>query len=87
MASIQKALVLPKKFGQFEVQERAVPQLEHDSLLIKIEASALNPVDWKIQSSGRIVETFPAVLGIDGAGVVEATGSGDVHGFAKGDRV
>lgn len=87
MSTQQKALILPAKFGQFVVEERAIPRPAPGWLLVRIEAAALNPVDWKIQSSGRIVEDYPAVLGMDAAGVVEEVGDGDVLGFANGDRV
>jgi len=54
--------------------------------LVKIEATALNPVDWKVQKSGVFVEEWPCVLGEDSAGTVAAVGKG-VAGFAVGDKV
>jgi NADPH:quinone reductase-like Zn-dependent oxidoreductase len=48
--------------------------------------AALNPIDWKIVKEGYFIEKFPAVLGNDGAGVVEKVGEG-VTDFAIGDRV
>jgi hypothetical protein len=53
----------------------------------KISATALNPADWKIQKYGPFfIENYPAILGTDSAGVVEAVGEG-VTAFKKGDKV
>lgn len=58
-------------------------------VLVKVEASSVNPIDWK-RASGRyrvIMPTrFPLVPGFDLAGTVAALGPG-VTGFAHGDRV
>jgi len=53
---------------------------------VKIEATALNPVDWKILKLGIFVEKYPAVIGYDIAGVVDDVGEG-VSTFVKGDKV
>lgn len=82
----QKALVLTVKQGPFEI--RTVPKYEPKpgQILIKVEAAALNPVDWGIQAFGILVERYPAILGEDVAGTVEEVGDG-VTKFSKGDRV
>ncbi|KAI0366165.1 GroES-like protein [Pilatotrama ljubarskyi] len=82
----QKALVLPVKQGEFVVDTRPVPKPSPGELLVRNEASGLNPVDWKIQAFGAIVTKYPAVLGIDAAGVVAATGEG-VAQHTLGDKV
>lgn len=82
----QKAVVLPKAKGDWLVDSVPVYTPGPGEILIKIHASALNPVDWKIQAYDFFVDKFPAVLGTDIAGTVEALGEG-VTGFAKGDRV
>ena len=53
---------------------------------ICLKAIALNPLDCKKLDSGFMVESWPAVLGIDGAGIVEAVGHG-VNSFKVGDEV
>ena len=82
----QKALVLDAKDGKFVVDTRPVPKPGPGDILVKIQAAALNPVDWKIQKYGIIVPTLPAILGSDIAGDVEELGEG-VTDFQKGDRV
>ncbi|KAF8823750.1 hypothetical protein HHX47_DHR9000203 [Lentinula edodes] len=84
--SQQKALILEKAKGKFIVS--AVPILNPGpgQLSIKVIATALNPVDWKIQAWDFIVQKYPAILGIDIAGDVEEVGDG-VQGFSKGDKV
>jgi NADPH:quinone reductase-like Zn-dependent oxidoreductase len=49
-------------------------------------ASALNPVDWKVQKLAYFVTDYPAVIGSDSSGEVVEVGEG-VTNFAKGDRV
>ncbi|KAJ3507252.1 hypothetical protein NMY22_g16988 [Coprinellus aureogranulatus] len=83
----QKALLLQEKFGDFVVTSSfPVPEPASGEVLVKVHATALNPVDWKIQKYGFAVEYFPAVLGIDIAGEVAKLGEG-VSGLAVGDRV
>ncbi|TFK77636.1 GroES-like protein, partial [Polyporus arcularius HHB13444] len=55
-------------------------------VLVKNVAVGLNPVEWKIQTWGILVEKYPVILGLDAAGVVEAVGEG-VTSLKKGDRV
>ena len=58
-------------------------------VLVKIEASSLNPVESYVRQgflAQMIPLTFPFVLGLDLAGTVEAVGAG-VAGFKAGDRV
>lgn len=84
-----QALFLPTKFGPFEVGDQETYKPGPGELLVRIEAAALNPIEWKIQtygSIGPIPASFPAILGSDIAGVVEQVGDG-VSRFIKGDRV
>ena len=86
MAPQQKALFIPTKLGQYTLGERHIPTAGKGQLLVKNEATALNPIDWKIQKHGWFIETYPTLLGTDIAGIVVEVGEG-VTGFAKGDRV
>ncbi|KZP32282.1 GroES-like protein [Athelia psychrophila] len=84
--SQQKALFLTSRLGDFAVRTTDILVPGPGELLIKNGASALNPVDWKIQKHGFAVEHFPSIIGMDLAGTVEAVGEG-VTTFQKGDSV
>ncbi|KAI0819843.1 GroES-like protein [Trametes gibbosa] len=86
MHSVQKALVLETKQGPLVLKDVDVPKPDPEQILIRVEAAALNPADWKIQVLGLLVEGFPSVLGVDAAGTVVEVGD-SVKGFAVGDRV
>lgn len=86
MSPTQKALFLDAKFAPFTLKEHSIPKPGPGQLLVRIEATALNPVDWKIQKYGIFVENYPVLIGTDIAGVVEEVGEG-AFGFVKGDRV
>ncbi|MFG2005629.1 NADP-dependent oxidoreductase [Spirillospora sp. NPDC048911] len=66
-----------------------VPEPGPGEVLVKMVAAGLNPVDWKI-SDGMLKDAvdhaFPLIMGMDGAGVVEATGRGETS-FRPGDQV
>ncbi|KZP13236.1 GroES-like protein [Athelia psychrophila] len=82
----QKALFIPSKQAAFAVASTGVPTPAAGELLVKIQAAGLNPIDWKIQKYGFAVETYPAIIGSEFSGTVEAVGEG-VTSFQKGDRV
>ncbi|MGY6038516.1 zinc-binding alcohol dehydrogenase family protein [Aeromonas sp. AE23HZ002T15] len=55
-------------------------------LLVRVNATSINPVDTKVRSPKAKVETTPRVLGWDAVGEVLAVGS-EVTLFKRGDRV
>src|SRR3954468_8247720 len=71
------------------IAETAPPVAGPGQVLVRVRAAGVNPLDWKIRS-GAVRDAFPlqlpAVLGIELAGVVEATGP-DATRFQAGDRV
>lgn len=73
----------------FKVAEIPTPKPKRGQVLVKVQAIGLNPVDWKIRA-GYLKEMmplqFPATLGGDIAGTVEAVGE-DVTNFSVGDMV
>lgn len=86
MVAQQKSLLLLEKQGAFAVRPTDIPKPGPGELLVEIHATALNPVDWKIQVYGIFLENFPAVLGTDSSGIVKEVGEG-VTEFAVGDKV
>ncbi|KAI0788293.1 GroES-like protein [Fomes fomentarius] len=82
----QKVLYLFEKGGPFVVHNIDVPSPGPDDVLIKVEAVGLNPADGKIQALGVLVQSWPQILGFDGAGTVVAIGS-NVTNLKIGDRV
>lgn len=71
-----------------QLAEVSNPRIKSDTeVLVRIHAAGVNPVDTKLRSRGTYFpEKMPAILGCDGAGVVEAVGSA-VHRFKPGDEV
>jgi len=63
-----------------------VPSIHPGEVLVKIVASAINPVDWKMAKTGFFIKSFPVVLGADIAGEIVAVGA-DVTNFKNGDHV
>ncbi|EIN12453.1 GroES-like protein [Punctularia strigosozonata HHB-11173 SS5] len=84
----QKALFLLTKNGEFAVQDTPVPVPGPGEVLARVEAAALNPLEWKIQAPGVYQEfvQYPAILGSDAAGVVEQVGEG-VTNVQKDDKI
>ncbi|WCJ37946.1 Oxidoreductase zinc-binding dehydrogenase family protein [Euphorbia peplus] len=69
--------------------EMAVPKPKKDEILVKIEATSLNPIDWKIQKGSIrpiLPSRFPFVPATDIAGEVIDVGAG-VKKFKIGDKV
>lgn len=84
-----KALVLNKFNTPFQFTDIPKPVAKQGEVLVKIIASAVNPLDLKIkqgQAAHAQTKMPGAILGLDMAGVVEAIGEG-VDNFAIGDEV
>lgn len=70
-----------------ELQEVLQPIPTNKEILVQILAAGVNPIDTKLRQRGTFYpEQMPAILGCDGAGIVEAMGS-DVEKFHVGDEV
>ncbi|KAI9058203.1 GroES-like protein [Trametes sanguinea] len=82
----QKVLSLEAKGGPLVVKQAEVPRPGPNEVLIRIEAAALSPGDWRIYALGKLVRSYPAIHGFDAAGVVTEVGS-EVKDHATGDRV
>ena len=70
-------------------EDLPTPQVGPDQLLVRVQASSVNPVDAFIAAGylkAMAEHQFPVVLGRDYAGVVEQVGPA-VTGYAPGDEV
>ena len=86
-----RAIVL-KDYGgieQLELRDVPDPKPGAGEVVVKIAATSVNPIDYKLRSGsarGRIPLELPAILGRDIAGEVVEVGSG-VTSVRVGDRV
>ncbi|WP_371496664.1 NADP-dependent oxidoreductase [Kitasatospora sp. NBC_00374] len=86
-----KAIAI-RKYGGPEVVEYTDlpdPKVGPDSVLVRVKAAGINPVDWKVREGyldGLMDVHFPLIMGWDLAGVVMAVG-GAVTEFSPGDEV
>jgi NADPH2:quinone reductase len=70
-----------------KVVEIKDPEIKRSTeVKVKLKAAGINPVDTKLREGAYPIVTFPAVLGCDGAGIVEECGP-KVNCFKKGDEV
>ncbi|KAF0814352.1 Zinc-type alcohol dehydrogenase-like protein [Andreprevotia sp. IGB-42] len=72
-----------------QVEEAVLPEIGADDVLIRVVATSVNPVDWKIRE-GHLKEMIPyelpLTLGWDVSGVIEAVGENATQ-FAVGEAV
>lgn len=72
-----------------ELSDIAVPEVTAGTVLVRVAAAGLNPIDNTIAAGhpvGMLPYEYPVVIGRDAAGVVEAVGAGVDH-VAVGDEV
>lgn len=84
--------VLYRQFGDEQVltvQEQPTPTIAQNQLLIRVKATSINPLDWKIYRGQMKLlsgSKLPKGVGIDFAGVVAQVGAG-VTRYQVGDAV
>ncbi|HDR7794744.1 TPA: NADP-dependent oxidoreductase [Bacillus luti] len=86
-----KAIVIDQYGSVEELKERHVlkPVVKSNEVLIRIFATSINPVDWKIRRGDlqkQLQFSFPIILGLDVAGIIEEVGE-EVECFKIGDTV
>ena len=83
-----EAAVLDGQGAAFRIAPVPRPALQPEQVLVRIAASAVNPLDLKIRAgqAAHARQPLPGILGIDLAGTVEAVGDG-VTEFRPGDDV
>jgi NADPH:quinone reductase-like Zn-dependent oxidoreductase len=82
MAISQDALGGPEVLKMVELDR---PEPGPTEVLVRVEATGVNPTDWKFRTSGGTL-SLPFVLGWDVSGVVEAVGLGQAL-YKPGDEV
>jgi NADPH:quinone reductase-like Zn-dependent oxidoreductase len=84
----QQAAVAVAHQMPLELHSLPIPQPQAGQVLVRVFASAVNPLDTKIHAGkgGHARQPLPAVLGMDMAGVIEQLGEG-VTAFTVGDEV
>jgi NADPH:quinone reductase-like Zn-dependent oxidoreductase len=82
------AAIVEEIDGPFVVREIARPGPGPGQVLVRIAASGTNPLDAKIRAgaAAHARQPLPAILGMDLAGTVVATGAG-IERFRVGDEV
>ena len=80
-----KAAVLFETKGKLSVENVDISEPKKDEVLVKIKASGLCHTDWETMHGYQPVN-LPAIIGHEGAGVVEAVGEG-VDNVSVGDNV
>jgi NADPH:quinone reductase-like Zn-dependent oxidoreductase len=94
---MKQTLAIPETFlGVGYTKDRAglpleavrvpVPRPEADQVLIRVAASSLNPLEYKLAELNFLGRTPPVILGLDLSGIVVAKGSA-VRSVAVGDAV
>ena len=84
-----RALHVPAAGAQPQLGDLPTPTAAEGTVLIRVKAAGLNPVDNGIAAgmmAGMLPHEYPLVLGRDAAGVVEAVGDG-VNDVTVGDEV
>jgi NADPH2:quinone reductase len=85
-----KAIVMtsPGTPETLKIQDVPQPEIKQPhQMLIRLKAAGVNPIDTKIRHRGTFYPNdLPAILGCDGAGIVEAIGEA-VTTFQVGDEV
>lgn len=85
-----KAMVLsqPGLPEAFHLQEWPTPKIQNPhEVLIQLKAAGINPIDTKLRQRGTFYpDQMPAILGCDGAGIVQVVGA-EVQRFRVGDEV
>jgi NADPH2:quinone reductase len=83
-----RAFVVERPEAGFRQVELPRPVPLAGQVLVRVNASGVNPLDTKIRAgkAAHAKQPLPAVLGLDMAGVVEEVGSG-VMAFRPGDEV
>src|SRR5438552_272670 len=97
MASMAMKAIANDRYGppeQLRLEDRAIPEVERDAVLLRVRAASINPYDWhQVRGTPLIVRLIigmrgpqPPIPGVDVAGIVEEVGA-EITEFRTGDEV
>jgi NADPH2:quinone reductase len=85
-----KAILMTAPGNPDVLQLQDVPEpaiKKPNQILVQLKAAGINPIDTKLRNRGTFFpDEMPAILGCDGAGIVQAVGA-EVKQFKPGDEV
>jgi NADPH:quinone reductase len=83
-----RAYLVQEPGGDFQKVDLPDPALKTNHVLIRVQASGVNPLDTKIRAgkAAHAKQPLPTILGLDMAGIVEEV-SPNVTAFKPGDEV
>jgi NADPH:quinone reductase-like Zn-dependent oxidoreductase len=93
--AVRRAAVLSDfgEAGNISIRELPVPSFRSDEMLVRVKATSVNPIEWKMRRGLGLPKPIwrrligrPMILGIDFSGTVVAVGS-EVAGYKIGDDV
>lgn len=87
LPSIMLAVRQHSPDGKLELETIPVPQPGHGEVLVRMAASPINPSDLALLKGGYLNRDYPFTPGLEGSGVVVASGGGVMAGMRKGKRV
>ena len=79
-------LQLFQKGGPLRIVKIPIPTLSPGQVLVRQQVVALNGLDCKQRDLGILISKWPYILGVEGAGIVEAVGP-RVNHLQPGDEV
>ncbi|MFC6465128.1 NADP-dependent oxidoreductase [Marinilactibacillus sp. GCM10026970] len=86
-----KAIVIEAYGSADQLVEKDIPKpkITEDQVLVKLHATSINPIDWKMREgylSSMLPYEFPIILGWDAAGIIKEVGT-NVTDFKVGDKI
>jgi NADPH2:quinone reductase len=83
-----QAYIVEEPNGNFRKADIPRPTLQANQVMVRVQASGVNPLDTKIRAgqAAHARQPLPAVLGLDMAGIVEEIGA-DITSYKPGDEV
>ncbi|KAG7101127.1 Trans-enoyl reductase himH like protein [Verticillium longisporum] len=79
MTANQAAWITGSKTYPLELGPAPYPKPGPGEIVIRAQAIALNPVEWRVQARDMFKNSYPFIIGADAAGYVEQVGENVTH--------